>query len=254
MTDIADSPTCRCEARSKQESPKKLLFMKKITIAIDGFSSTGKSTLAKQLAKYLGYVFVDTGAMYRAITWYAMQNNLVGTDFLDSENLVKKLTEIKLNFVFNEQLGYGEMYLNNQNIEKEIRSIEVSGYVSKIAEISQVRAKLVEQQQQMGENNAIVMDGRDIATVVFPTAELKIFMTASPNVRAQRRFDELTTKGEKVTYEQVYQNVVERDFIDTTRVDSPLIKADDAIEIDNSNLSKDQQFDLVLDLVNNVHN
>ena len=146
------------------------------------------------------------------------------------------------------------MYLNNQNIEKEIRSIEISNYVSKIAEISQVRAKLVEQQQQMGKNKAIVMDGRDIATVVFPAAELKIFMTASPDVRAQRRFDELTAKGEKVTYEQVYQNVVERDFIDTNRADSPLIKAHDAIEIDNSNLSKSQQFELVLDLINKVHN
>lgn len=224
--------------------------MKKITIAIDGFSSTGKSTLAKQIAKQLGYIYVDTGAMYRAVTYFAMQHNFVSETHLDTEGLIKNLSNVSLHFRFNETLGFAEMYLNNENIEQAIRTIEVSRLVSKIAEISEVRAKLVEQQQQMGQNNGIVMDGRDIGTVVFPNADLKLFMTASPQTKAQRRFDELLEKGQRVTFEEVLQNVQERDYIDTHREDSPLIKADDAIEIDNSNLSKKEQFDLVMELVN----
>jgi CMP/dCMP kinase len=226
--------------------------LKKIIIAIDGFSSTGKSTLAKQLAKHLGYVFVDTGAMYRAITWYAIQKKHITLEGVNKELLIENVPSILLHFEFNEQLGFAEMYLNNQNVEKEIRTIEVSNFVSKIAEISEVRAKLVEQQQEMGKNKGIVMDGRDIGTVVFPDAELKIFMTASAETRAQRRFDELSQKGDAVTYEEVLKNVQERDYIDTHREDSPLVIAEDAIEIDNSYLSREEQFQLVLELVEEI--
>ena len=223
--------------------------MKKITIAIDGFSSTGKSTLAKQLAKELGYVYVDTGAMYRAVAYFAMQHNLVSETHLDKAGLIAQLSNINLRFQFNPTLGFAEMYLNNENIETPIRTIEVSRMVSKVAEISEVRAKLVEQQQAMGKDKGIVMDGRDIGTVVFPDAELKLFMTASSKTRAQRRFDELVEKGQHITFEDVLQNVEERDYIDTHREDSPLVKADDAIEIDNSSLSKKEQFEIVLNLV-----
>ena len=226
--------------------------MKKITIAIDGFSSTGKSTLAKQLANELAYVYVDTGAMYRAVTFFAMNNNLIRSDFFDKKALIDSLPEIQLDFKFNPDLGFAEMYLNGQNVEKQIRTIEVSNFVSKVAEVSEVRSKLVEQQQDMGKNKAIVMDGRDIGTVVFPDAELKIFMTASAETRAQRRFDELQQKGDSVSYEDVLKNVVERDYIDTHREDSPLIIAEDAIEIDNSYLNREEQFAAVLELVNEV--
>lgn len=227
---------------------------KKITIAIDGFSSTGKSTLAKQVAKELGYVYVDTGAMYRAVTFFAMQNGYISKDYFDKETLVNSLPFVELQFKFNPDLGFGEMYLNDINVEKEIRTIEVSNFVSKIAEVSQVRAKLVEQQKSMGIHKGIVMDGRDIGTVVFPDAELKIFMTASPEVRARRRFDELAGKGQSVTFEEVLKNVQERDYIDTHREDSPLVKATDAIEIDNSSLTREEQFQKVLELVEEVIN
>ncbi len=219
---------------------------KKITIAIDGFSSTGKSTLAKELAKYLGYVYVDTGAMYRAVAYFAMQKGYIGKDFFDTVLLINSLPSIKLVFKFNSDLGFAEMYLNGINVETEIRTIEVSSYVSKVAEISEVRSKLVEQQQEMGKNKGIVMDGRDIGTIVFPDAELKIFMTASPKIRAERRFKELQNKGDKVTFDEVLKNVQERDYIDTHRDDSPLVKASDAIEMDNSIISKQEQFERVL--------
>jgi cytidylate kinase len=223
--------------------------LKKITIAIDGFSSTGKSTLAKQLANHLGYVYVDTGAMYRAVTFYAMQNNLVSEDHLDKENLIKALPTINLKFHFNEALGFAEMYVNDVNVENEIRTLNVSRCVSQVAEVSEVRTKLVASQQEMGKNKAIVMDGRDIGTVVFPDAELKIFMNSSAQTRAERRYNELIEKGQKVTFEEVLENVQERDYIDTHREDSPLVKADDAIEINNSTLTKQEQFELVLKLV-----
>ena len=223
--------------------------MKKITIAIDGFSSTGKSTLAKQLAAALGYVYVDTGAMYRAVAYFAMQHNLVSESHIDKSGLINELPNINLRFQFNSILGFAEMYLNNENIETQIRTIEVSRRVSKVAEVSEVRAKLVEQQQAMGQDKGIVMDGRDIGTVVFPEAELKLFMNASSKTRAQRRFDELKEKGQHVTFEEVLHNVEERDYIDTHRDDSPLVKAADAIEIDNSAMSKTEQFELVLKLV-----
>mgnify|MGYP003439679093 FL=1 len=225
---------------------------KKITIAIDGFSSTGKSTLAKQLANHLGYIYVDTGAMYRAVAFFAMQNNLISSDSFNKVELVNQLKDIMLEFKFNTDLGFAEMYLNGDNVEKDIRTIEASGFVSKVAEVSEVRAKLVEQQQEMGKNKAIVMDGRDIGTVVFPDAELKVFMTASASTRAQRRYDELLQKGDVVTYEEVLKNVEERDYIDTHREDSPLVMASDAVEIDNSYLNREEQFEAVLDLVNNI--
>lgn len=225
---------------------------KKIIIAIDGYSSTGKSTLAKQLAQHLGYVFVDSGAMYRAITLFALQSNFISKTFFDIDSLIKSLPSIKLHFVFNESLGYAEMFLNDKNVETEIRSLNVSSFVSKIAEISEVRTKLVEQQQEMGKNKGIVMDGRDIGTVVFPDAELKIFMNASTLVKAKRRFNELTEKGQNVSFDEVLKNVQERDYIDTHREDSPLVKAADAIEIDNSELSREEQFELVLKMVKEV--
>lgn len=228
--------------------------MKKITIAIDGFSSTGKSTLAKQLAKHLGYVYVDTGAMYRAVTLFAMQNNCIGIEFLDKNKLINSLPSIRLQFKFNPELGFAEMYLNDVNVETEIRTLEVSSFVSAVAAISEVRSKLVEQQQEMGAAKGIVMDGRDIGTVVFPNAELKIFMTAGADTRAQRRFDELQAKGDSVTYEEVLKNVVDRDYVDTHREDSPLVMAEDSIEVDNSYLDRKEQFDVVLELVSEVIN
>lgn len=221
---------------------------KKITIAIDGFSSTGKSTVAKQLAKELGYVYVDTGAMYRAVTLYALRKKYVTDQTCDTDAVVQELPLIKLKFIFNPEAGFAEMYLNGENVEKEIRQMEVSQYVSKIAAIPQVRQMLVAQQQEMGREKGIVMDGRDIGTVVFPDAELKIFMTASAEERAQRRFKELQERGEEVSYKEVLANVQERDYLDTTREDSPLVKADDAKEIDNSHLTLAGQFEKILEL------
>jgi cytidylate kinase len=181
-----------------------------------------------------------------------MQNNYINHQEFNQQALINDLPKIKLTFQFNPNLGFAEMYLNDINVETEIRTIEVSSFVSKVAEVSQVRAKLVEQQQEMGKNKGIVMDGRDIGTVVFPDAELKIFMTASAQTRAQRRYDEMTQKGENVSFDAVLKNVQERDYIDTHREDSPLVMADDAIEIDNSHLSREEQFQVVLDLVNNI--
>jgi cytidylate kinase len=224
--------------------------MNKITIAIDGFSSTGKSTVAKQLAKHLGYVYVDSGAMYRAITFYAMQKGFILKGDFNSEALIYNLPSISISFKFNSALGFAEVYLNGENIEKQIRTLEVSSFVSKVAEISEVRHKLVEQQQKMGKDKGVVMDGRDIGTVVFPDAELKLFMTASAEKRAKRRYNELINRGDKVNYEDVLKNVKERDYIDSNREDSPLVKAEDAIEIDNSNMTLDEQFEKILRLVN----
>ena len=222
---------------------------KKITIAIDGFSSTGKSTIAKLIAKKYNYIYVDTGAMYRAVSLFAKQHNFVGNDFLDKEKLISNLKDVSLSFKFNADSGYAEMYLNDKNVEKEIRTLAVSQLVSKVATISEVRRKLVAEQQQMGTNGGIVMDGRDIGTVVFPDAELKLFMTASADKRATRRYKELLDKGEKVTFAEILFNVEERDRIDSTREDSPLIKADDAIEFDNSDMGINEQFDRICTLV-----
>ncbi|WP_340198892.1 (d)CMP kinase [Ascidiimonas sp. W6] len=214
----------------------------KITIAIDGFSSTGKSTIAKRLAKELEYVYVDTGAMYRAITLFALENGYISKDHENREALVAELSNINLEFKFNSNLNYSEMYLNGRNVEKEIRTMQVSSFVSSIATIPEVRSKLVEMQKSMGEKKGIVMDGRDIGTVVFPDAELKLFLTASAQKRAQRRYDELLERGENVTYDEVLKNVTSRDEIDSTRKTSPLKKAKDAIEVDNSSMGLEEQF------------
>lgn len=226
--------------------------MQKITIAIDGFSSTGKSTVAKQIANHLGYVYVDSGAMYRAITLYAMQNGFIGDSHLNSNGLVSCIDKIHINFIFNAKLGFAEVYLNGINVEGEIRTMEVSRLVSKVSTIPEVRYQMVRDQQQMGKSKGVVMDGRDIGTVVFPDAELKIFMTASAETRAKRRYEELLEKGDEITYDEILQNVQERDYIDSNRKESPLKKAQDAIEIDNSNLSLEIQFNKLLELVNNT--
>jgi cytidylate kinase len=221
----------------------------KITIAIDGFSSTGKSTVAKELAKELEYIYVDSGAMYRAVTLFAMQEGLVGSDFFDLDSLTKKLHSIHLSFQLNTLTSNADMYLNEVNVENEIRTLDVSNLVSKVAATSVVRKKLVAIQKEIGKNKGVVMDGRDIGTVVFIDAELKIFMNASAGTRAERRYKELKDKGQDVSYEAILKNVVDRDHMDTTRKDSPLVKADDAIEIDNSTLSREEQFEMILKLV-----
>lgn len=222
---------------------------KRITIAIDGYSSTGKSTVAKQLASELGYVYVDSGAMYRAMTLFSMQNGYISDRHFHIKDLIDNLGNANLKFIYNESLGYAEIYLNDENVEKLIRSLEVSNLVSKVSAIPEVRRKLVAIQKEIGKNKAVVMDGRDIGSVVFTDAELKIFMTSSSETRAKRRFDELIQKGENVSYKDVYTNVIDRDLVDTTRKDSPLVKAEDAIEIDNSQLTKEKQFEIILNLV-----
>lgn len=224
--------------------------MEQITIAIDGYSSTGKSTIAKQLAKALGYIYVDSGAMYRAVTLYAMQNQLIDEGSFNKEQLIAQLNDIEIGFKFNEKLGFAEVYLNGQNVERAIRTLEVSQFVSQVSTLSEVRQQLVKQQQVFGKHKAVVMDGRDIGTVVFPDAELKLFMTASATIRAKRRYKELLDKGENISFEDVLENVKSRDFMDSTRDDSPLIKADDAIELDNSEMTLEQQFKEVLRLAN----
>lgn len=223
--------------------------MRNITIAIDGYSSTGKSTLAKLVAKKLGYIYVDSGAMYRAVTYYAMQNHLIDKSGVKVSELVTHLPKINITFKYNNNLGFAEVYLNSINIEKEIRTLEVSSHVSQVSVIPQVRRQLVKQQQEMGKNKAVVMDGRDIGTVVFPKAELKIFLNASSETRAKRRYYELVDRGDEVSFQEVLRNVQERDYIDSTRKDSPLCKALDAIEIDNSDLTKEESFQKVMELV-----
>lgn len=222
--------------------------MKNIIIAIDGYSSCGKSTLAKDLAKKIQYHYVDTGAMYRAVTLYLLQNHI---DIYHPEMVEHALQNITISFEYNAESESQHTLLNGENIEHEIRvNPRVAGSVSEVSSISAVRRFLVQQQQAMGNNKGIVMDGRDIGTVVFPNAELKLFVTADPQVRAQRRLDELTEKGQNTTFEEVLANLEKRDLMDSSRLDSPLKKADDAIEIDNSYLSKADQLKLVLQLVN----
>ncbi len=228
--------------------------MKKITIAIDGFSSTGKSTIAKQLAKELAYIYVDTGAMYRAVTLFALRKGYIDAENFNVNNLVENLDTIDLKFHYNEALGFAEMYLNGENVEREIRTLEISNYVSQVAAVPEVRYQLVKQQQKMGKDKGIVMDGRDIGTVVFPAAELKLFMTASPEKRAMRRYKELIDKGDDVAYEDVLRNVQNRDYIDSHREDSPLRQAEDAIGFDNSDMGLKEQFERILNLAKRTIN
>ena len=219
--------------------------MKKIIIAMDGHSSCGKSTMAKTLAKKIGYTYIDTGAMYRAVTLYAMRRGFIGKDGIDEEALRKELPQIKISF--GHENGQQYTILNGENVERQIRGMEVSGNVSPISAIGFVREALVQLQREMGRQGAIIMDGRDIGTTVFPNAQLKIFVTASDEIRARRRFDELTLKGENPVYEDVLKNVRERDYIDSHRAVSPLRKADDAIVLDNSNLTFQQQDDWLME-------
>ncbi|MFT4805177.1 MAG: cytidylate kinase [Psychroserpens sp.] len=219
---------------------------KKITIAIDGHSSTGKSTAAKQLALKLHYVYVDTGAMYRAVSYFALREKLLVNGNLDKQKLIEKLKDIRISFVFNKDTNNADVHLNGENIEKQIRTLEVSSVVSKVAEISEVRAKLVEQQKAMGDKKGIVMDGRDIGSVVFPDGELKVFMTAAPEIRAQRRYLELVEKGDDVSLEEVLKNVVERDHMDSSREDSPLIQLPEAKLLDTSEMTRKEQFELLV--------
>lgn len=216
--------------------------MKKITIAIDGHSSCGKSTMAKDLAREVGYIYVDTGAMYRSVTLYALRHNLFNDDgSIKTAELEAQMPQIQISFKVNAETGRPDTYLNNVRVEDEIRTLEVSNHVSPIATLPFVRTALVAQQQQMGRDKGVVMDGRDIGTVVFPDAELKIFVTASAEVRAQRRFDELKAKGMPADYDDILKNVQERDYIDSHREVSPLRKADDAIELDNSYMTIAEQ-------------
>lgn len=223
---------------------------KKITIAIDGLSSTGKSTLARQLAEALGYIYVDSGAMYRAITWVALKEKLIGADFFHEKQLIDLFPTLELTFKKKPEWDKAHTFVNNTDVEAEIRKMEVSRYVSSIAKIPEVRRKLVQLQQQMGKSKGVVMDGRDIGTVVFPDAELKIFMTASPKVRAKRRYAELFKNDNSVDFNDVLENLNERDKIDSTRSNSPLLKAPDAIEIDNSEMDLETQFQLALQYAN----
>ena len=223
--------------------------MKKIIIAVDGYSSTGKSTTAKAVAKALGYVYIDTGAMYRGVPYLALEKGRVSTQGVEIKPLMKALRHSKFNFVYNPALGFSELYLDGKNIEDNIRSIDVANWVSEIAKQPEVRTFLVNLQRKMGEEKGVVMDGRDIGTVVFPEAELKIFMTASEEVRAQRRFKELQTKGEKVSFEEGLANMKHRHYVHTTRKESPLRKADDAITIDNTHLTIEEQVDKILSIL-----
>ena len=224
--------------------------MKKITIAIDGFSSCGKSTMAKDLAKQLGYIYVDTGAMYRAVTLFAMQHGLFNADgSVRTQDLQQQMSHINITFKLNKLTGRPDTYLNNELVESNIRTLEVSNHVSQIAAIPFVREAMVAQQQRLGKDKAVVMDGRDIGTVVFPEAELKVFVTASAKVRAQRRYDELKEKGMPADFNDILKNVEERDYIDSHREVSPLRKAPDAIELDNSHMTIAEQSDWLMKLV-----
>lgn len=227
----------------------KKMTNRKIIIAIDGHSSCGKSTIAKAIATKLGYIFIDSGAMYRAVTLFALRNKLISGGNVDREKLIGLLPEIHIGFKYNPGTQKSDMYLNGENVEDEIRQLPVSQHVSPVATIAEVRKAMVRLQQEMGKNKGIVMDGRDIGTVVFPEAELKLFVTARPEVRAQRRFDELTAKGETVSFAEILENVQERDRIDSTREASPLRKADDALVLDNSDMTREEQLDWVMERV-----
>lgn len=226
--------------------------MKKIIIAIDGFSSCGKSTMAKDLAREIGYIYIDSGAMYRAVTLYSLANGIFTEKEINTERLRNEMKSINISFQINPETGYPETYLNGNNVEDKIRSMEVSSHVSPISTLDFVRKAMVAQQQEMGKTKGIVMDGRDIGTTVFPNAELKIFVTASPEIRAQRRYKELRTKGEKVSYNEILENVKQRDDIDQHRSISPLIQAKDALLLDNSHMTVSQQKEWLIEQVNRI--
>ena len=229
------------------------LNMKKITIAIDGFSSCGKSTMAKDLAREVGYIYIDSGAMYRAVTLYSIENGIFDGDIIDTEKLKKEIGNIHISFRLNKE-GRPETYLNDVNVEDKIRSMSVSSKVSPISALDFVRKEMVAQQQSMGAKKGIVMDGRDIGTTVFPNAELKIFVTATPEIRARRRYDELKAKGQEASFDEILENVKQRDYIDQHRDVSPLRKADDASLLDNTNLTIAQQKEWLFDQFNKVTN
>lgn len=232
--------------------PKRNMNDKKIIIAIDGHSSCGKSTMAKSLAKRLGYVYIDTGAMYRVVTLVALRKGWIENKIPDTQKIIDGLKDIKITFKWDEKAGKNTTFLNGENVEDEIRQLEVSENVSPISTIAEVRHEMVRQQRENGKNKGIVMDGRDIGTVVFPDAELKIFMTASPEIRAQRRYLELTEKGDKVNFEEILANVEGRDKIDSTRAVSPLKQAGDALILDNSELTREQQLDWAVNKVKEI--
>jgi cytidylate kinase len=228
--------------------------VQKITIAIDGFSSCGKSTLAKALAHRLNYSYVDTGAMYRAVTLFALRNNLIDAEGnLNEEGLINSLDKIELSFIFDPHHKTSETFLNGENVEQFIRSMEVSSHVSKVSSIKAVREKMIALQRLMGKKKGVVMDGRDIGTNVFPKADLKIFMTADNDVRAQRRKDEYTSKGQYFTLEEVKKKLMQRDHDDSTRKENPLTQAEDAIVLDNSDISREEQLEYVLKLIDDLH-
>ena len=227
---------------------------RKIVIAIDGFSSCGKSTFAKAIAAKLGYIFIDTGAMYRAVTLYALEHGAIRSGIVDEEAVVRLLPEMTISFRFNPERGASDIYVNGDRVEGKIRTIEVSNCVSAVSAISEVRQKLVAMQQEMGRKRGVVMDGRDIGTVVFPDAELKIFMTADPAVRAQRRYDELTAKGDSVSLAEIEQNVRDRDYQDMNRAISPLRQAEDAIVLDNSAMTVEEQMVWVMERIEAARN
>lgn len=226
--------------------------MKKITIAIDGFSSCGKSTMAKDLAREIGYIYIDSGAMYRAVTLYSIENDIFRGEQIDTEKLRNQIENIHISFLLNSETGRPDTYLNGVNVENKIRTMEVSSRVSPIATLDFVREAMVAQQQEMGRAKGIVMDGRDIGTTVFPDAELKIFVTASPEIRAQRRYDELKAKGQEASFDEILENVKQRDYIDQNREVSPLRKADDALLLDNSYLTISQQKEWLEEQFNKV--
>lgn len=222
---------------------------KDLVIAIDGYSSCGKSTIAKSLAKRLGYIYIDSGAMYRAVTFYCLQNNLIKNGIVAQQELISKLNDIHIEFRINKEKQCDEIYLNGENIEEAIRGMEVSDNVSYVSTIQEVRRQMVLLQQGMGKNKRIIMDGRDIGTVVFPDADLKIFMTADVDVRAMRRYCEYIEQGKNISIEEVKENIKKRDFIDENREESPLCKAEDAVVLDNSNLNREEQLNWIINLI-----
>ena len=226
-----------------------MILNKDLIIAIDGYSSCGKSTFAKTIANELNYIYIDTGAMYRAITLFALRNQFISKDLFEKEKLIAALPNVEVNFSFNPKNGNNEITLNNQLVENEIRNLQVSQFVSPVSAIKEVRLKMADLQRKMGQQGGVILDGRDIGTVIFPNADIKIFMTADPKVRAQRRYDELMAKGEKVSFDEIFENVVQRDYQDTTRAESPLIQAPDAFILDNSYLTPDQQMQWFFDLI-----